>query len=247
MRASFITWYPYCRRSDTIAAALGAPSHLIHYLTFKRPSHAPLKYVLQTVTTLKVLRRERPELVLVAAPPIFAVLPVFLYARFTGARVVIDAHTGLFEHTRWKWLLPLTRALMVRADAVVVTGAHLRDLVRSWGANVVIIGDVPVSFVAGRPPATTTRPRVVVVNTFSVDEPVDAVLAAARLVPEADFFVTGEPDVHRLRVRGRLRRTHAGRRRGRRPDHARSHDAARRLRGDGAREAARHLRLGAAP
>ena len=192
MRATFITWYPYCRRSDTIAAALGAPSHLIHYLTFKRPAQAPFKYVLQAVTTLRVLRRERPELVLVAAPPIFAVLPVFLYAMFSRARVVIDAHTGLFEHARWTWLLPLTRALMRRADAVVVTGGHLRDLVSSWGAKPVIIGDVPVSFVPGTPPVATSRPRVVVVNTFSVDEPVDALLAAARLVPDVEFCVTGD-------------------------------------------------------
>jgi UDP-N-acetylglucosamine:LPS N-acetylglucosamine transferase len=47
----------------------------VHYLSFKRPLQAPLKYVMQTVTTLRILRRERPELVLVAVPPIFAALP----------------------------------------------------------------------------------------------------------------------------------------------------------------------------
>jgi glycosyltransferase involved in cell wall biosynthesis len=192
MRTSFITWYPYCRRSDAIAEALGGRSHLIHYLSFKRPLHAPLKYIMQTVTTLQRLRHDRPELILVAVPPIFAALPVYLYARRSSARMVIDAHTGIFEHARWRWLLPLTRFMLRRADCVVVTNEHLRRQVAAWGGTPVVIGDVPVHFVPGRAPTPCGTPRVVVINTFSVDEPVDAVLAAARELREASFFVTGD-------------------------------------------------------
>lgn len=190
--SSFITWYPYCRRSDAIAAALGGTSHLIHYLSFKRPLQAPVKYLLQTAVTWRVLRHERPDLVLVAVPPIFAALPVWLYARRSGARIVVDAHTGIFEHTRWQWLMPLTRAVLARVDVVVVTGEHLRQQVAAWGVPVVVIGDVPVEFGPGRPPAPCNAPRIVVVNTFSIDEPVDAVLAAASQLSEARFFVTGD-------------------------------------------------------
>jgi glycosyltransferase involved in cell wall biosynthesis len=192
VRSSFVTWYPYCRRSDAIAEALGGPSHLVHYLAFKRPAVAPIKYTLQSVATLWILRRERPDLMLVAAPPIFAALPVWLAARRLGARFVIDAHTGLFEHARWRWLLPLTRAVLRRADAVVVTNEHLRRIVASWGARAVVIGDVPVRFGPGVAPASDPRPRVVVVNTFSVDEPLGEVLEAARAMPEAAFLVTGD-------------------------------------------------------
>jgi glycosyltransferase involved in cell wall biosynthesis len=192
MRTTFITWYPYCRRSDTIAEFLGGSSHLIHYLSFKRPLQAPAKYVLQTVATLRALSRDRPEVVLVAVPPIFAAIPVWLYARRTRTRFVIDAHTGIFEHARWRWLLPMTRALFRHADAVVVTGQHLQRIVASWGARATIIGDVPVHFAEGRAPAPCRAPRVVVVNTFSLDEPVDELLSAARALPEARFFVTGD-------------------------------------------------------
>lgn len=191
-RATFITWYPYCRRSDTIAEALGGTSHLVHYLSFKRPLQAPFKYLMQTVATLRILRRERPNLVLVAVPPVFAALPVWYWARRHGARFVIDAHTGIFEHARWTWLLPLSKLLLRRADAVVVTGEHLRQRVAEWGARAVVIGDVPVKFGPGLPPTPCDGPRVVVVNTFSVDEPVDAVLEAARRLGQTQFFVTGD-------------------------------------------------------
>ncbi len=192
MRPCFVTWSPYCRRSDAIAEALGGSSHLIHYLSYKRPLHAPLKYVLQTVATLRVLARERPDVTLVAVPPLFAVLPVWLHARRHRTRFVVDAHTGIFEHARWRWLLPLTRRAFRAADAVVVTGEHLRCRVAAWGARAIIIGDVPVRFVPGRSPAPCGGPRVVVVNTFSVDEPVDAVLGAAHALGDARFFVTGD-------------------------------------------------------
>ena len=192
MRSSFITWYPYCRRSDTIAAALGGTSHLVHYLSFKHPLHAPLKYPMQAATTWRILSAERPDLVLVAVPPIFDALAVGRYARRHHARFVIDAHTGIFLHRRWRWLLPLTRAISRRADAVIVTGEHLAGVVSSWAAHPVIIGDVPVQIGPGRPPAAIAKDRVVVVNTFSVDEPVAALLAAAGQVPTVEFFITGD-------------------------------------------------------
>ena len=62
----FITWYPYCRRSDALAEQIGARSYLVHYLRFKVPWMAPIKYVLQTIKTLGILLRERPLQVLVA-------------------------------------------------------------------------------------------------------------------------------------------------------------------------------------
>ncbi len=192
MRTSFVTWYPYCRRSDTIAANLHGTSHLIHYLSFKKPLHAPAKYVLQAVATMRALRRDRPELAIVAVPPIFAALPVLAYARRHRCRFVVDAHTGIFEHARWRWLLPVTRRVFQQADAVVVTGPHLAETVRSWGATPVIIGDVPVTFGPGRAPEPIDRPRVVVVNTFSVDEPVDELLKAAALLDDMSLYVTGD-------------------------------------------------------
>ena len=62
---TFITWYPYCRRSDALAEQLGARSHLIHYLKFKVPYLAPIKYLLQSIRTVWILCVERPSLVVV--------------------------------------------------------------------------------------------------------------------------------------------------------------------------------------
>jgi glycosyltransferase involved in cell wall biosynthesis len=191
-RLLFITWYPSCRRSDALAAALGGKSYLIHYGDFKRPIIAPFKYCLQTLVTLYQLCRERPSLVIVASPPVFAILPVWIYCRLARVQYVVDAHTGVFDDARWKWLGSLSRFLSKQAAATIVTNDFLKGLVERWGARAVIVGDVPVDF-----PALTMDLgagfHVVVVNTFSQDEPLDAVLSAAAMLPQVRFHVTGNP------------------------------------------------------
>src|SRR2546426_11475183 len=107
----FITWYPYCRRSDSLGQQLGAPSYLVHYLRFKTPVLAPFKYVLQTLKTAWILLRERPDGVLVANPPVVAPLVIWLGSLLLRYRFIVDSHSGAFQHARWSWSLPLQRFL----------------------------------------------------------------------------------------------------------------------------------------
>ena len=54
----------HCRRSDGIAEALGGRSHMVSHLGFQKPATAPLRYVLDAVSTLRILIRSRPDAVL---------------------------------------------------------------------------------------------------------------------------------------------------------------------------------------
>jgi glycosyltransferase involved in cell wall biosynthesis len=193
VRVSFVTWLPHCRRSDGIAEALGGRSHIVCHLRSGRTVLAPLRYLLQGVTTVRRLAGDRPDLVLVATPPVFAAIVVWAWCALTSSRFVIDAHTGAFDDPRWRWAQPLQRWLSRRATATIVTSDHLADVVRSWGAEPLVIGTVPVSFVPAPPAELGPGPQVVVVSTFSPDEPIDAVLSAARRTPEVTYHVTGDP------------------------------------------------------
>ena len=199
-RVSFITWYPSCRRSDAIAAALGGRSHLIHFLRFKQPLIAPFKYFLQTVVTWRCLLRDRPELILVASPPIVAVIAVWSYCMLFRCPYVIDAHTGVFDDPRWKWALPLARYFGRRAATTVVTNEHLAQHVRAWRADATIIATAPVAFPPVDPMELGLGEHVMVINTFSQDEPLDAVMAAAGQLRNVTFHVTGNPAHARTRL-----------------------------------------------
>ena len=189
----FVTWYPYCRRSDALGAKLRAPSYLIHYLRFKDPRVAPVKYVLQTVKTCWVLLKERPKGVLVASPPVVAPLVVWFGSLIFRYKYVVDAHSGTFQHTRWSWSLPLQKFLARRASATLVTNEHMAEQVRGWGARAHLVQDLALNLNPHGPAATRGEFHVVFICTFSVDEPVDAVVEAARMLPDVAFSFTGDP------------------------------------------------------
>jgi glycosyltransferase involved in cell wall biosynthesis len=191
--AAMISWAPYCGRSEGLAQHLGIRNHFAYHFGFQRPWLAPIKYPLQALTTLRILFRERPAVVLAQNPPPVAPLMAWVYARLTGGQFIMDSHSEPFFIPLWRWSLPLQRWLARRALATVVTNEHLADIVRSWDAPVVVAVDPPISF----PPLPAREPAdgfsVVVVSTFADDEPIDEILQVARALPGVHFAITGDP------------------------------------------------------
>lgn len=156
--------------------------------------------MLQSLKTWSILRREKPDLVLVASPPVFAAAAVWLYCKLTRSTYVIDAHTGVFDDPRWTWLSWLSRFLAKGACCTIVTGEHTQGIVQGWGGSTEIIGAIPLLMQDVVLPPLDSGPHVVVVNTFSQDEPVEEVLKAAELIPEVNFHVTGNVNHARVRI-----------------------------------------------
>jgi glycosyltransferase involved in cell wall biosynthesis len=200
----FITWYPYCRRSDALGEQIGARSYLVHYLRFKAPLLAPVKYVLQTLRTAWILLRERPEGVLVANPPVVAPLVVWAGSVFLRYRYIVDAHSGAFQHARWSWSLPLQRFLSRRAASTIVTNEAMAAAVREWGGTVLMVQDLALELNPEGPALRRERFHVVFICTYSVDEPVKEVLEAARMLGDVDFSFTGDPSYAPRGFRGSL-------------------------------------------
>ena len=193
-RVTYISWAESCSRSDQTARELGGRSFMVYRPEFgSRASTIVLKYLGQWRETARILRRERPDVVFVMTPPLVASLPAFLYAWRRGGRVVLDAHSAAFLHPRWRRLQWLQRWLCRRAATTLVHNAHVAGLVQSAGADATLVPDVPVLYESidtfERPVAFT----VVAVCSFNYDEPIAAMLEAARLVPDVRFFMTGNP------------------------------------------------------
>ena len=189
----FISWAPYCSRSDAIARRLDGESHMVYAPQWgSRRSTILFKYLSQTLQTLWLLVRRRPSVVFVMAPPVVACAPVWLYCLCTGASFVIDAHTGAFLHRRWLKLQWLQRFFSRRALATVITNRHLQEMVEAWGARATIVSDVPVYFSRPVPMKLGGTCNMVLVSSFDRDEATDEFLEAAAAVPEVQFHVTGD-------------------------------------------------------
>lgn len=186
-----VAWAPYSRMSDTFARELRGKLYCIHYLRFQSPLHAPFKYVLQALRTLQVLISERPTAVHVQTPPFVCGLVVYLYCRLTGARYALHYHSAAFGSI-WDWALPIQRFLARRAATNIVTNEHWAAIVRGWGGHALVMVDPFLDLPEGARYPMGEGFNVAFVSTFAPDEPTAEVLQAAAMLPEVNFFVTGD-------------------------------------------------------
>ena len=186
-----IAWAPYSRRSETFARELGGKLYCIHYLRFQSPIYAPLKYILQAVRTLQVLFKERPQAIHVQNPPFVCGLVVHLFCLIMGAQFVFDHHSAAFSGA-WTWALPIQRYLARRAATNIVTNQHWADIVLSWGAQPSVMVDPFLELPQGAAFDVGKKFSVGFVSTFAPDEPLDAVVKTAMLLPEIQFYITGD-------------------------------------------------------
>jgi len=190
----FISWAPYCSRSDGIAARLGGVSYMV-YSAFWGSRYATIlfKYAGQFFRTLGILIRRRPKAVFVMTPPVTACFGVWLYCKLSRAVYFIDAHTGAFLDDRWQRTMFLHRFFSRGARSTIVTNARLQELVQGWGAHATIVRDVPVQFAEPADMPDRNGCRMTLVSSFADDEPIDVFFEAAEKVPDVTFHVTGDP------------------------------------------------------
>lgn len=194
---AFISWAPYCSRSDNIARELGGVSYMVYFSVFGSTYWTiALKYACQAVETLYLLFRDRPRCVICMSPPVFALLPVFVYcALMPGRGYVIDYHTAAFSMRIYRRLFFLQRFFARLAILNLLTNSHLGSIVASWGGRVLLVSDVRVCYprveaFTGRAPGF----NVAFVSRYSPTEPLDLVYEAARRLQteQVHIFVTGD-------------------------------------------------------
>ena len=205
-RAVFLVWGPPSKgpRSSVLARELGLPIEFVADSWKQGWRSAPLKYPSQLLRTYRRLLSDRPRLVFVQSPPSLAVWSVAVYAAISGGRFVVDAHSDAFERARWTRPYWLNRLVARRAATTLVTDSYWAEMLRGWGAEAIVIPDIPSVYAATTNLAGQVEretPTVVFVNTWSDDEPLDAVIAAARGLPHVVFKVTGSLEGHDLAMR----------------------------------------------
>jgi glycosyltransferase involved in cell wall biosynthesis len=191
---SFISWSEDDGRTHEIAAALGGEARTFYDLGIVARPLVPIRYLLSALRTVAYLVQQRPRAVIVTNPPIFPFLIVLAYARLAGARVALDSHPtcfgsdGFFVHR----LRHANAWAARRAVTTLVTVDELAERVRSWGGVADIVHEAPPVWTVHEPSPHNGRLRVLYVSRFSADEPTEAVLEAAREVPEIDLHATGD-------------------------------------------------------
>lgn len=190
----FISWASNCSRSDNIAREFNGNSYMIYYSIFGSNYFSILfKYLFQCIESFILLLREKPDVVFVMNPPIFSCVSPWFYSKIlhkTG--FITDSHTAAFRQMKWKVLFPLQKFFFRNAISNIVTNRNHAEIVRMWGGNYSIIGDIPVRYFNMRPYKKMANSfNITLVNSFDDTEPVDKVLKAAEQIEDVTFYITG--------------------------------------------------------
>ena len=189
---TFIAWVKYQHRVEVLSQHLGATRFFI--LRGKRGSrwYLPLAYLQQFVETLRILHQEKPQIILVQNPPIFTVIPVYLYCLLFKSKFAIDSHTSAFTPNEWGWSMPLHRWLSRSALLTIVHNEQLGQIVEGWGCRYAVLGEYPGKILEWEDFPVRPGYNVAVISSFAPDEPLDRVFHAAQQLPEVNFYVTGD-------------------------------------------------------
>jgi len=193
---AFVAWGAVSGRSREIAAALGGEAHCLFPPESSWRPHAAIRYLLCTVDTVAYLARRRPRSLVVTNPPLVAGFVVLACGRLLGCPVVLDSHPGGFGAQGDSFsarLQAVHRWLARHVDGCAVASQPWVDVVTSWGGRAIQLHEAPGELeqpVDSRPRSAALR--VLCVGRLAPDEPSEAVIRAAALVPGCEFFVTGD-------------------------------------------------------
>lgn len=223
IRPLWIAWHAH-RRTVGLCEAWSVPLRVIG-----SGSRGLLISIGKAIETLRILHRERPEILFVPNPSLGLTVLAYVVRPLFGYRLVVDAHNeGVRPFDRpGAFVRRLTRRLLRAADATIVTNEALaRDVLEAGGRPLVLPDHLPVppaaltessagpmeSSAAGGAPDRSSAsspegdapdaPSVVVIATFRRDEPIAAIVEAAAQLPEVSFAFTGEArKFHAMRIR----------------------------------------------
>jgi glycosyltransferase involved in cell wall biosynthesis len=190
-----LAWTNRPGRALDLAESLGGEAAVVYPRTpgfLRHPFSTALRYALSTVITASTLVRLRPSAVVVTNPPLIPPLVVATWSALTRRPFLLDSHPSAFG-AKGRWVVAklqfVHRWLARAAEGVLVTTDERAAEVNGWGARGLVVHEAPVLF----PPRRTQQPPAVLfVGVFAPDEPVEAVVEAARLVPDVQFQITGD-------------------------------------------------------
>lgn len=195
LKIVYISWAPYCSRSDNTARELEGRSYMVYFGAFGSNYFTILiKYLLQTVKTLKILFIDRPDVVFVMSPPVFACVPIILFCTIFSKKFVIDAHTGAFSNPMWEKVSFMQKYFCQKALFTIVTCSNLAKQVEHWHGKSLIIPDVPIKFFNPVCPSFIEKNNfnITFVSSFATDEPLQEIISAAEKFKKISFYITGK-------------------------------------------------------
>ena len=177
------------RRSTELAKAFGV--ELCEILS--SDSQIPIVFARYSFIACKAfgfLLRKRPNVVFVQNPSVFLTLVVCGLRRFFGYKLIVDRHSNFklkfadCKDLKWKLFHIVSNYTLRSADLTIVTNDFLADYVKDKGGKSFILPDKLPKLDLAKSTDMDGEFNIIVVCTFSEDEPIEELIGAAFLLPK---------------------------------------------------------------
>ncbi len=188
----WITWEEQ-RRTDVLSAELG-----ISLYRLTSSSNYLLRLLKLSLQTLQILFKNRPQKLIIQNPSMALAVLTVVFKPLFAYKLIVDRHSNFKFDTidipslKYRIFHLLSRYTVRKADLTIVTNNFLAQVVRDWGGRPFILQDkLPSLPFAGETELEGQR-NLALVFSFSLDEPVEEVLLAARRLPsDVVLYITG--------------------------------------------------------
>jgi len=185
----FISWEKH-QRTRTIAKKFSLSLYEV-----VPPYQGVKRYLFCLWTTLSILVKNKPRVLIVQNPSLILSLWVLVLRPFFGYKLVMDAHNEaiipfLNNNSLFRFL---SKTLTRYANLTLVTNPVLAKIVHDNGGKAFILPDILPQFEYDtKPPQLANEFNITFVCTYAQDEPVQEIFKAAELLGnQYQFKVTG--------------------------------------------------------
>ena len=196
MKQLFIAWVAFQRRSLSMREHFNFELEFIT-LSFKHRFLRPLEYLFKSWKTLYLFIQKCPDIIWLQLPPTLLLYLSHAYRQILNPNAIIiaDCHNATF---RAPWIkLPKVVQLLNQCNLVVVHSEQVEKQVEAIGIHqglVCLLEDPPMVMqqTLAHHQDPYKHPWVLCPCSFNQDEPIEALLGAARLAPDVTFVITGK-------------------------------------------------------
>lgn len=203
MKQLYVVWLAFQRRPAAMQSYFGYELKFFPSATTRRFLRF-LGYFAKGWKTLVLFWREQPQVIWLQLAPTPLLYIAHLYkALFNpGVKIIADCHNSML---RAPWIkFPKAVDLLNRCDVLLVHNDTVKEQAVAAGVNhknLYILEDraTLLDCETIQKPDVFPKPWILFPCAFNTDEPIEIVLAAARLIPDITLVITGNPD----RAKGR--------------------------------------------
>jgi glycosyltransferase involved in cell wall biosynthesis len=190
--AVWVTWENQ-RRSVELAKAFDAK---LFMYTVKHTSRIA-RYLCAWKETLGFVKRENPKYLFAQNPSLILALLLCLTKPFLHYKLIIDRHSNFRYGSTNPYLDAVFHLIsdytIRKADYTIVTNQPLQELIQSKGGTGVVLQDKLPQMTLCEKLELDGELNLVLINSFSSDEPIDEVLEAMKTMPDqVSLYVTGD-------------------------------------------------------